>query len=413
MSRPVHILGIGADGVESMSPKARAALAAASFVAGGTRHLALARPAGVETFAVTDNLTDLARRLGGRGPDERCVVLASGDPLFFGIGGFLRARLGPDDLVVEPAVSGMQLAFARVGIPWQDAAIASVHGRALAPTLLPLLGRREIGLFTQDGTSPSQVAEFLLARGPDDYTAWVCEDLGTADERVTRLGIADLPGRRFGDLNIVILARGSGDREETGLPGGDRVALPPDDRFAQPGTGPVLLTHADVRAVALSRFHGLPDGPLWDIGAGLGGVAVGLANQFRDREVVAVERSPTQAEYLRANRRRFQAWNMRVVEGTAPDALDGEESPAGVFVGGSGGRLDPILDLVTRRLGAGGVLAANFVGVENLARTLERLRAAGWSPDVTHLQVGIGESLAGLTVISPLRPVWVIRAARP
>ncbi len=351
MSRPVHILGIGADGIESLSHRARAALAEATFVAGGTRHLALAGPRDIETFAITNNLVDLVRRLKGRGPDERCVVLASGDPLCFGIGTYLRVHLGTDDLVVEPAVSSMQLAFARVTRPWHDAAIASVHGRPLAPTLLPLLGRPAIGLFTQDGTSPAAVAAFFLERGLDDYVAYVCEDLGTADERVSRLDIADLPGRRFSDLNILILLRG-GDRHtfDRDGPPGRRIPAPADDWFARPETGPVLLTHADVRAVALNRFHGLPDGPVWDVGAGLGGIAVGLANLFRGTEVVAVERSPAQVEYLRANRRRFGAWNMRVVHGEAPEALLDEETPAGVFLGGSGGRLDPILDLVRDRL---------------------------------------------------------------
>jgi precorrin-6Y C5,15-methyltransferase (decarboxylating) len=407
MTRPVHIVGIGADGVESLSSRARAALREATFVAGGTRHLDLVRPVGVETFAITSNLTALAGRLTERGPDERCVVLASGDPLCFGIGVYLKAHLWTDNLVFEPAVSSMQLAFARAGLPWHDAAIASVHGRPLAPTMLPLLGLPKIGLFTHDGSSPAAVAEFFLERGLEDYAVWICEDLGTTGERVTRLDIADLPGRRFGDLNVLVLAR-----QDPGGYSDCRVVVPPDDRFAQPESGPVLLTHADIRSISLSRFRDVPEGPFWDLGAGLGGISIGLANQFRSAEVVAVERSPVQGEYLRSNRRRFRAWNLRIIEGTAPDALLDEKTPAGVFLGGSGGRLDPILDLIMERLAPDGVFVANFVGLENLARTLERLRAEGWATELTHVQVGHGEGLAGLTVVSPLRPVWVLRAVR-
>jgi precorrin-6Y C5,15-methyltransferase (decarboxylating) len=413
MSRPVHILGIGADGIDGLSHRARAALAEATFIAGGTRHLDLVGPRGVETFAITNNLPALAERLKGRGPDERCVVLGSGDPFYYGIGTFLRVRLGTDLFIVEPAVSSMQLAFARFGWPWQLATIASVHGRPLAPTLFPLLGRWVIGLFTQDGSSPAAVAEFFLARGLDDYSACVCEDLGTADERVMHFDIADLPGRRFRDLNILILSRKeSGDCNETGTPLDNRVSLPPDDHFARPDAGPVLLTHADVRAVTLGRFHHVLPGPLWDIGAGLGGVAVGLANRFRDREVVAVERSPVQAEYLRTNRRRFRAWNLKIVEGTAPEALVEEEPPAGVFLGGSGGRLDPILGLVRDRLRDGGIFVANFVSLENLNRTLERLRDWGWAPSLSQVQVSQGETLAGLTTLAPQRPVWIVGAVK-
>src|SRR6185436_15347695 len=130
-------------------------------------------------------------------------------------------------------------------------------------------------------------------------------------------------------------------------------------------------------------------------------------------EVVAVERSPVQAEYLRENRRRFQAWNLRVVEGTAPEALDSEPPPAALFLGGSGSRLDAILDLAVDRLLPGGCFVANFVGLENLGRTLERLRAEGWGPDVAQVQVSDGRALAGLTTFVPQRPVWVVRGVRP
>src|SRR5438094_882103 len=100
MSRPVAVLGMGAEGDSGLTPRARGVLASATFVAGGKRHLALAGPSGVERFPITNNLDALATRLAGRGPDERCVVLASGDPLCFGIGGFLRSRLGPESLVI-------------------------------------------------------------------------------------------------------------------------------------------------------------------------------------------------------------------------------------------------------------------------------------------------------------------------
>jgi precorrin-6Y C5,15-methyltransferase (decarboxylating) len=412
VSRPVRIIGIGADGPAGLSPGARAAIASATFLAGGTRHLELVGPTAAETFAIASNLRELADRLRGRGPGERCVVLASGDPLFFGVGHFLGEALGRDQIVVEPAVSSLQLAFARAGLSWHDAAVASVHGRPLARTLLPLLGRPKIGLLTQDGAGPAAIAAFFLARGLGDYDAWVAEDLGATTERVTAAPLAELPGRRFGDLNVMVLLR-----RETACAisyplAGSTPGLP-DVLFAQPDAGPVLLTHADVRAVTLARFRDLPaEGPIWDIGAGLGGVTVELARTFPGREVVAVERSEPQRSFLGENRLRFAAYNTRIVAGEAPACLAGEEDPAAVFLGGSGGRLDAILDLVLARILPGGVLVANFVGLENLARCLERLRGGGWPTDLTQIQVGHGEPLAGLTVLAPQRPVWVVRAEK-
>jgi len=411
VSAPVDILGIGAEGISGLSPTARSRLDAATFLAGGRRHLAGVPDLGPERFAIGDNVAELVERLRGRGADERCVVLASGDPLFYGIGHRLGIELGRDQIRVEPAVSSMQLAFARAGLSWQGASLASIHGRPLGATLRPLLGRGRIGLFTQDGASPGAVASYFLDRGLDDYTAWVAERLGAPDERVVEAPIAGLVGSMFDPLNFLILERNK--NSDVVFDWVDRTPLAAaDDLYAQPDAGPLLLTHADVRAVTLTRFRDVPPGPIWDIGAGLGGVAVDLARAFPAEEVVACERSPTQLGYLRQNRSRFAAHNLRIVEGEAPGCLDGEPPPAGVFLGGSGGRLDAILDLVLGRLGDGGVLVANFVGLENLARFSERVKAEGWPMDVTMIQVSQGRPLAGLTTLLPLRPVWIVRTTR-
>jgi precorrin-6Y C5,15-methyltransferase (decarboxylating) len=356
---------------------------------------------------------ELIERLRHRGPEERCVVLASGDPMFYGIGHALSRALGRDQIVVEPALSSVQLAFAYAGLSWDDAAIGTIHGRPLKQALLPLLGHPKLGLFTQDGNSPSAVAAFFLEHGLKDYHAIVGENLALPDERFLEAPLPDLLNRRFGDLNILILIREPAvDQTTPVLTRG--VPCPPDSHFAKPENAPVLLTHADVRAVVLSRFWGLPEGPIWDLGAGLGGVSVGLARSFPDREIVAVEQSPVQANYLETNRLRFGAYNLRIIAGIAPGALNEEvESPAGVFVGGTGGALDAVLDLVLDQLQTRGILVANFVGLENMGRCLDRLRGAGWSPEVSQVSVSHGQDLAGLTVLRPERPVWIVRAVRP
>jgi precorrin-6Y C5,15-methyltransferase (decarboxylating) len=409
MSQRVAILGMGADGPASLSPRAVAAITAATWIAGGRRHLELLGPVAAETFTIADNLDELVDRLRRRGDDEQCVVLASGDPLCFGIGHRLGEALSRDQVEVEPAVSALQLGFARAGLAWHDAAIASIHGRPLAPTLIPLLGLPKIGLFTQDGSSPAAVAQFFLDRGLDDYDVWVGERLGTAAERVVLARLPELIGRRFADLNVLVLHRPAG--TEVGprpMRRGRGPALRDAD-FAQPEAGPVLLTHADVRALVVARFEGLFEGPIWDIGAGLGGVTVALARAFPASEVVAVERSDDRLDDLRRNRARFGAFNVRVVAGEAPECLLLEEHPAGVFLGGSGHRLDAILDLVLERLAPGGILVANFVGLEHLARALERLRGVDWPTHLTQVQISHGHNLAGLTTLAPQRPVWILR----
>jgi precorrin-6Y C5,15-methyltransferase (decarboxylating) len=407
MSLVVDILGIGADGLGSLSKGARERLETADFLAGGRRHLEMVGSGSPERFAITDNLDALVDRLRSRAEDERCVVLASGDPLCFGIGHRLGRDLGRHQIRVEPAISSLQLAFARAGLSWQDATLASVHGRDLASTLIPILGRAKIGLFTQDGSSPSDIARFLVDRGFDDYQAWVGEHLGALNERMSLFPIAELIGRTFANLNFLILER----KFEPPVFNGPGAS--PDSLFSKPDSGPILLTHQDVRAVTLARFFDLPHGPIWDVGAGLGGVSIDLASAFRGVDVVAFERSAVQVRHLSENRKRFAVFNLRIVEGEAPEALMEEARPSGVCLGGTGGRLDAILDVVFDRLLEGGVLVANFVGLENLGRFLERVKGQGWPVELSQVQISQGRPLGGLTTFVPLRPVWVVQSRRP
>ncbi len=423
----IHVIGIGADGPAGLRPGQVDCIDTAEFLAGGERHLSLFPRARGERFVIRNNIEELERALRSRQPERRCVVLASGDPLFFGVAGPLVCRLGPERVRVEPALSSMQLAFARACLPWQGAALASVHGRPLAATLLPLLGKLLIGLFTQDGDGPAAIAHFLLDRDADAYEAWVGENLGATEERVSGwMSLRELAGRRFAALNYLIL-RDSGfllrrPRLHPEFPRGKAVLLRelvpgvPDQVFARPEDGPEVMTRQEVRAVVLAKLlgAGFAGQTAWDVGAGLGTVSVELAVLRPELEVIAVERDPARAALLRQNRGRFGAYNIRIVMGEAPEALAGEaEPPRYVFVGGSGGRLDAVLDLVARRLADEGRLVAAFVTLEHLGLALQRLRDWGWPFEVTEIGVSRSDELAGLTGLKPQRGVFLVRADKP
>jgi precorrin-6Y C5,15-methyltransferase (decarboxylating) len=418
MAGPIHVIGVGADGAASLQPALLECVCRADFLAGGERHLC-AFPASPGTrFVLRNNLDQLTEELRRRLPGERCVVLASGDPLFYGIGTYLADVFGPESLRIEPAVSSMQLAFARAGLPWQEAALASIHGRDVRTTLLPLLGQRRIGLFTQDGDGPAVVAEYFRGRGLSDYEAFVGENLGAADERVSRFSsLSELEGRRFTPLNYLVLNRHA-DAQAFAQVADLRALAPgiPDRSFARPDDGPVVMTRQEVRAVVVSKLAGPvePGDTLWDIGAGLGTVSVEIAVLRPQLEVVAVESIAIRARYARTNRERFGAYNMRVIEGAAPEALEGESrQPCQVFVGGSGTRLLAILDFVAERLRPGGRLLTNFVTLEHLTLTLQRLQAWGWALDVTEVHISRSDPLAGLTGLKPYRGVFLVSGTKP
>jgi len=187
----IHIIGVGADGLAGLRPELVQLIRSADFLAGGERHLRLADSAPGQRFVIKDNLGDLLAELSRRHPEQKCVVLGSGDPLFYGVGSLIAGTLGSNQVRIEPAVSSMQLAFARAGLSWQHATLATIHGRDLRPNVLPLLGRKLIGLFTQDGDSPAAVARFFLQFELNDYDAFVGENLGAENERVSHW--PDLP----------------------------------------------------------------------------------------------------------------------------------------------------------------------------------------------------------------------------
>jgi precorrin-6Y C5,15-methyltransferase (decarboxylating) len=416
MNAVIHVIGMGADEVP---PRAalREIILQADFLAGGERHHRAFPTARGERFVLKDNVRDLLTELR-KDPFRRCVVLASGDPLFYGIGTILAGAFGPEELRVEPALSSMQLAFARAGLAWQDAALASIHGRDVRTTLLPLLGRPLIGLFTQDGAGPADVARFFRRYGLVGYEAVVAENLGADDERVSRWpDLERLEGQRFGALNYLVLRRTAYpvDPAEARR---NRALVPgvPDEVFARPGDEPEVMTRQEVRAVVLAKLLG-PTDPgdiLWDVGAGLGTVSVEAAALRPHVEVIAVERAPARAAFLRRNRDRFDACNVRLIEGEAPEALTGEdEPPRFVFVGGSGGRLCDILDLARTRLRPGGRLLGSFVTLEHVTRTVHRLQEWDWPLQVTEVHVSRSDALAGLTGLKPFRGVFLIGATKP
>ncbi|MDO8691049.1 MAG: precorrin-6Y C5,15-methyltransferase (decarboxylating) subunit CbiT, partial [Dehalococcoidia bacterium] len=269
---------------------------------------------------------------------------------------------------------------------------------------------RKIGIFTDERNSPSAIARELLARGVTGYRAFVCENLGDANERVTETDLAGLAGLEFSPLNVLVLLReidppnGVGRRQWTlGIP---------DEEFLKrkPLTG--LITKTEVRVVSLSKLNLRDDSLVWDIGAGSGSVSVEAALIARCGRVYAVEQHAADAALVRSNFDRFGVNNAKVVEGVAPDALAALPDPDAIFIGGSGGRLEAILDVARQRLKPGGRVAANLATITNLEGMLRGLASRGFEVDVTMVNVARSKGVGGLLRFQSLDPVFVVSAAR-
>lgn len=205
---PIQVIGIGDDGAQGLPAKRIAAIESADVLVGGRRHLAFFPDVGAERIEVDANLTEIAGRIDRASrADRKVVVLASGDPLFYGIGGYLVGRLGAARVAVRPHVTAMQVAFARLGQPWHDAALVSLHAKPIED-LKPVIERyaAPIGIFTDETNTPNAIARYVIGMG-GGYSAAVCEHLDGEDERVWTGSLDRMAEELFAPLNVVILRR--------------------------------------------------------------------------------------------------------------------------------------------------------------------------------------------------------------
>ena len=416
-----RIVGVLDDGAAGLGARALRALAEADLVIGAKRTLALLE-ARLNPEAQRRELGALSAVVeevrAAQAAGQRCVVLATGDPLCHGIAGYLATRLCLDAIEVLPNLSTLQLACARVGLVWQDLKIASIHAKDAGEwqvgadprhglyALAQALRRHErLAVLTSPDNTPDRVARLLLAEGlGDEFQLAVAERLLQPEERiVTGLSVAEVAEQRFADPNVLLLWR------TAPRPAAVRFGLP-DASFEQRQPEKGLITKHEVRAVSLARLQLREDSIVWDIGAGSGSVGLEAARLCPAGHVYAIEKNADDFAIAGRNRRAFGLSNHTLVQGKAPEHLDGWLDPDAVFIGGSGGELAELIALCLRRLKPGGTLVMNFVTLENLAVATETLRAAGAAWDVVMLQASRSKPILHMHRMAAENPVWIVCA---
>jgi precorrin-6Y C5,15-methyltransferase (decarboxylating) len=396
--RWLSIVGIGEDGVEGLSATARALISNAEIVFGGRRHLALAAPlirgAARPWPSPFDGAADEVLAQRGR----PICVLATGDPFHYGIGVVLARTIAATEMNVVPSPSAFSLAAARLGWALPQTVLLSVHGRMLdlvRPHLQP--GARILAL-TSDGDGPGAVAKLLAETGFGASQFTVLEALGGPRERIrgTRAAAFDLSA--IDPLNTVAI-------EVDAAPDARvlaRAAGLADSLFEHDGQ----ITKREIRAVTLSSLAPRRGELLWDIGAGAGSVAIEWMLADSSLAAIAIEARPDRAARIRRNAAAFGVPGLRVVEGSAPAALEGLPQPNAIFVGG--GASDPgVLDTVIATLRTGGRLVVNAVTLQSEALLLARHAALGG--ELARLSIARAEAVGGMIGWRPALPVtqWV------
>lgn len=405
----VAVIGMGA-GLGDLGPDALAWVRGAEILVGDRRHLDLFRDHAAEKIAFASPLAEQLRRVGERAREKRTAILASGDPLFFGIGKKLSAMLGGDRLRIVPNVTSVQVLCARLCVPWEGLDVISLHGRSdsagTGRIVHTLHGGRPVAVLTDPVHTPRSIALELVASDLAGCMVSVGEDLGQPSERVRTLSAREAAREDFSPLNVMLIHPAAG--SERG--GGMQIFGFPEEAFAREAG---LITKMEVRSVVLALLGLAPGLTMWDLGAGTGSISIEAARIARGMRIFAVERNESRYMQLVQNLEMFGTSGVEARCGKASDVAARLPDPDRVFVGGGGEDLEIILKTIEDRLCPGGRVVQTAVLLDTLAKVRSFWRDRGFDVSVAQVQVSRSSPMGDDLRLEALNPVFIISSRKP
>lgn len=400
----IHVVGTGLD-PSALPPRIACIVKAAEVLAGGKRLLRTFEEHPARKIVIRAPVSESVEAVERESAAGRhVVILADGDPGFFGIGKRLVQDLGPDRVRVHPNVTALQVAASRLKTAWEEVRTVSLHGRTdLWPLRRALAFEDSVGVYTDPVFDPARTARELTAIGVSGFRMHVFEDLEFESERVrTFENPASAAQQRFSPLTFVLLER----IQRPSVP----LAFGLDDARLEHDRG--MITKREVRAVGLSLLGIQRRDTVWDLGAGSGAVAVEASIHACEGRVYAVERSEERVARIHRNVQQTGAYIVEPVHGDMPACLEGLPDPDRVFVGGGTGDRD-VLETAMARLRPGGRIVVHVVLMGSLERARAILEQSGWALTMTQLQVHRSSPLAQDLRFEALNPVFALCADKP
>jgi precorrin-6Y C5,15-methyltransferase (decarboxylating) len=400
MTAWLTVVGIGEDGYAGLGKAARRALLSAELIIGAPRQLALlpnCMRAPQQNWPSPFSLDGLLAQRG-----TPVCVLASGDPMLFGVGASLGRQLPADELLIVPAPSSCSLAAARMAWPLQEVTLLSVVARPLAALQAQIYPGARLLILSNDGSSPAAIAQLLRERGFGPSRVTVLEHLGGPSERrIDGLAASwDLP--EAAALNIVAVDCIAGDNAQ-------RLPLTcglPDSAYQHDGQ----LTKRDVRAITLARLAPMPGELLWDVGAGCGSIGIEWLRSHPSCRAIAIEADPGRQQLIALNRDALGVPHLQLLAGHAPEALDGLPAPDAIFIGG-GVTIPGVLEHCWQHLKPGGRLVANAVTLQSEA-TLLAWRSQ-YGGELTRIQIAQAKPLGDFDTWRSALPITLLELHKP
>jgi len=415
----IHVVGLGLGNSETLSNDALHAIHNAALIIGSQRQLACVQSLvnnDQERSTYPSPFADLSAQLStylANNPTNEICLLASGDPLFYGISDFLLRHFFADQLTFYSNTSSIQAAFARIKKPWQQAKVISLHGRPLSNLIPHLANNPLIALLTDQHSHPQAIANLLCKHGCDQSKLWICAAFGSEDEKISTFIAKALANhsQNFHPLHITIIETKIAQCTLPSFAGfQDELFITDSD---QAGKG--MISKREVRLVALSLLQPQAHDIAWDIGAGCGTIAVEWAYWNQKGTIYAVEHHAKRLICLEKNKQKFGVHNLHIIADKAPQGLDKLPQPNAIFIGGTAGKLSAIMDYCWDSLLAGGCLVINCV-TENckleLQQWLQQQNIANNALEWTELAVSKGDQLAGQLLMRPRLSVRLLKIVK-
>ncbi|UVM49842.1 precorrin-6y C5,15-methyltransferase (decarboxylating) subunit CbiE [Pseudomonas sp. B21-015] len=400
MSPWLTVVGIGEDGFKGLGKNARRALLGASRIFGGQRQLDLLPVCIRGERQLWPSPFSLEPLLAQRG--EPVCVLASGDPMFFGVGASLARQVPAEQMLILPAPSSCSLAAARMGWPLQDVVTLSVVARPVAALNAHVFSGVRLLVLSNDGQSPAAIAALLRERGFGPSRLTVLEHLGGEAERRIEGVANDWTDPAIADLNLIAIECIA----ETNTPRLSRLAGLPDSAFQHDGQ----LTKRDVRAITLARLAPTPGELLWDVGAGSGSIGIEWMRAHPSCRALAIEADEGRQLLIEHNRDALGVPGLQLIRGKAPQALVGLERPDAIFIGGGVTR-EGVLDTCWAQLKPGGRLIANAVTLQSEVTLMAwRERHGG---ELTRIHVAQAQPLGEFDTWRQALPITLLDVTKP
>jgi len=399
---PVKVIGIGQN-FDDITLKQYKIIQNADLLIGGEEQLKGFENLNIIKIAIKDNLPFIVETIVKEMNSKNIVVLASGDPLFYGIGSYLVNKIGKDNITIYTNVSSVAKAFSKINEPWQDAQLMSLHGRNSDDLSMLFSKHEKFCILTDDTKNPAWIAQKIIDRNEKKFVMCVLEKLGTIEEKISWFNdLAIVLKKKFSNPNIVILKKVNTAPDSNNImqiyPGME------DNNFIYENG---LITKSEVRSIVFSKLNFVSNNHIfWDLGAGSGAISVEASSIITKGKIFAVEKNIDRISTIKKNISAFNVPNIKVINTNLPEGLDKLPIPDRIFIGGGGENLEQILKQSIKKLCNNGIIVINTVLIQNLEPVISIMKEKGLNPKSISIQISKLKKMPYGDRFKALNPVW-------